>query len=107
MVVDDSIPCDANGAPLLLTSANSNEIWPLILSKVIWKKNWSLSSQLIQVSFFAPKVTYRKTLKTDFQVFSSEFKIHYLDIWSKEITTILKFLKNLIYWYSKAFPVPF
>jgi len=37
VIVDDSIPCDANGAPILLTSANSNEIWPLILSKGLLK----------------------------------------------------------------------
>lgn len=37
IVVDDSIPCDINGAPLLITSSNSNEIWPLVLSKALLK----------------------------------------------------------------------
>jgi len=37
VVVDDSIPCDINGAPLLITSSNSNEIWPLVLSKALLK----------------------------------------------------------------------
>ena len=37
VVVDDSIPCDSNGAPLLVTSSNSNEIWPLIISKALLK----------------------------------------------------------------------
>ena len=33
IIVDDYIPCNENGASLLLTSSNNNEIWPLILSK--------------------------------------------------------------------------
>jgi len=37
VVIDDSIPCDVNGAPLLITSSNTNEIWPLIISKAILK----------------------------------------------------------------------
>ena len=37
VVIDDSIPCDVNGTPLLITSSNSNEIWPLILSKALLK----------------------------------------------------------------------
>ena len=33
IVVDDSIPCDEDGSPLLIVSDNQNEIWPLIISK--------------------------------------------------------------------------
>ena len=33
IVVDDSIPCDEDGSPLLIVSDNPNEIWPLIISK--------------------------------------------------------------------------
>ena len=39
IVVDDSIPCDEDGSPLLIVSDNPNEIWPLIISKETLKKD--------------------------------------------------------------------
>ena len=37
ITVDDSIPLDAKGRPLLVRSALQHELWPLILSKAILK----------------------------------------------------------------------
>jgi len=37
IVVDDAIPCDEDGTPLLIVSDNLNEIWPLIISKALLK----------------------------------------------------------------------
>jgi len=37
ITVDDSIPVDAKGRPLLIRSALQHELWPLILSKAIIK----------------------------------------------------------------------
>jgi len=50
IVVDDSIPCDEDGSPLLIVSDNPNEIWPLIISKALLKLSaLSLSSRSSEI----------------------------------------------------------
>ncbi len=37
VIVDDRVPCDAAGKPLLPRTANPAEIWPMILAKALFK----------------------------------------------------------------------
>ncbi|KAJ3302382.1 hypothetical protein HDV03_005023 [Kappamyces sp. JEL0829] len=37
VTIDDRVPVDASGKPLLLVSCNSNEIWPMLIAKALLK----------------------------------------------------------------------
>ena len=37
VTIDDRVPVDSAGKPLLLVSANSNELWPILISKALLK----------------------------------------------------------------------
>jgi hypothetical protein len=52
IVVDDRIPVDVNGKPLLLSSTSSHEIWPLLLSKALMKLAHSSVTDESEVSEF-------------------------------------------------------
>ena len=45
VVVDDRVPVDAAGAPLLLTSSDPTELWPLLLTKALYVASQEVSDQ--------------------------------------------------------------
>lgn len=59
IIIDDKIPLDANGKVLLISSSLSNELWPLLINKALFKLAYA----------FYSKDIYNEIL--DFNVFQS------------------------------------